>query len=145
MKGTIITAIVACVLSLVVPEVALAQESTKGSAHAGPDTSDKLKPWVRIDDGVRVTRVPRPNEKDPEFAILQLSEAKYDQFQKDPREFVNKYRIFKKQVNSLLKFGEEASPKPPQGADPDQYVIIAHWPTSNALYTTATGGTGPPN
>lgn len=133
MKRTIIgTATVACVLFLLVASVALAQQSTKGQ-DAGPNVSEKKGPWVEVAEGVGVAKVERPKGGQPEFAILHLSDATYGEFQKDRMGFVNKYQIFDNKVNVFPDCA--ASPKQ-QGGDPDWYVMIAHWPSSNARCMT---------
>jgi hypothetical protein len=125
---------VVCILFVLVSTVALAQQSTKGE-DAGSNVSDKKGPWLEVADGVKLARVARLTDAEPEFAILHLSDATYHEFQKDPKAFVNKYRVFDKNVN-VLPGCSMVSPKAQQGGNPDWYVMMPHWPSSNALCVT---------
>ena len=125
-----------CVLFVLVSTVALAQQSAKGG-DAASNVSDKKGPWLDVADGVKVARLARLTDGEPEFAILQLSDATYREFQKDPKTFVNKYQVFNKNVN-VLPGCSMVSPTQ-QGGNPDWYVMIPHWPSSNARCVTLLG------
>jgi hypothetical protein len=140
-RTTIGTATIVCVLFILVSKVTLAQQSTN-SQDAGSNLSDKKGPWLEFADGVRVAKVAKPADGQPEFAILHLNDATYHEFQKDPKAFVNKYQIFDKKVNVLPNCSMVPA-TPQQGGDADWYVMMPHWPASNARCMTLLGGTEP--
>jgi len=60
--------------------------------------------WEKLDEGSEVLRVWKElpqKAKEPEIAILRLSEKKYKELLASPKEFVNKPQVFDKPVNSL--------------------------------------------
>lgn len=128
MKRTIIgTATVACVLLILVASVALSYQSAEGEADSQSGS------WSKLSEGVSVARVARPVAQGPEFAILQLTDDAYGEFQKDPKTFVNKYKVFSKPVNSLPDCIVPSPEKQKQtSGDPAWYVMMPHWPASNA-------------
>jgi hypothetical protein len=136
-RTTIAITTIVCVLFVLVSTVALAQQSAKGE-DAGSNVSDKKGPWLDVADGVKVARVARLTDGQPEFAILHLSDATYREFQKDPKAFVNKYQVFDKKVNDLPGCSM-VSPTAQQGGNPDWYVMIGHWPSSNGRCMTLLG------
>src|SRR5215475_5158464 len=136
-RTTIGITTVVCVLFALVSTVALAQQSATGG-DAGSNVSDKKGPWLEVADGVTVAKVARLSDGEPEFAILHLSDAKYREFQKDPKAFVNKYHVFNKNVN-VLPGCSMISPMAQQSDNADWYVMMPHWPASNARCVTLLG------
>ena len=128
MKRTIIgTATVTCFLLILAASVALSHQSAEGEADSQSGT------WLKLSEGVNVARVARPVAKAPEFAILQLTDDAYREFQKDPKAFVNKYKVFSKPVNELPDcIGPSPEKQKPTSGDPAWYVMMPHWPASNA-------------
>ena len=135
MKRTIIgTATAACVLFSLAASVALAHQSTKGEAGSRSGS------WLKVSDGVRIARVARPVAKGPEFAILQLTDDTYHEFQKDPKAFVNKYQVFSNPVKDLPDCVVPSSEKQKQtSGDLGWYVMMPHWPASNARCVVYSG------
>jgi hypothetical protein len=135
MKRTIIgLATVACVLLILVASVALSYQSAEGEADSRSGS------WLKVSEGVNVARVSRPVAKGPEFAILQLTDDTYREFQKDPKTFVNKYKVFSKPVNNLPDcIGPSPEKQKQTGDDPVWYVMMPHWPESNARCVVYTG------
>jgi hypothetical protein len=128
MKRTIIgPATLACVLLILVASVALSYKSAEGEADSQSGS------WSKISEGINVARVSRPVAKGPEFAILQLTDDTYREFQKDPKAFVNKYKVFSKPVNTLPDcIGPSPEKQKQTSDDPAWYVMMPHWPASNA-------------
>lgn len=128
MKQTIIgPATLACVLLILVASVALSYQSAEGEADSQSGA------WSKLSEGVNVARVARPVAQGPEFAILQLTDDTYGQFQKDPKTFVNKYKVFSKPVNTLPDcIGPSPEKQKQTSGDPVWYVMMPHWPASNA-------------
>jgi hypothetical protein len=128
MKRTIIgMATVACVLLILVASVALSHQNAEGEADSQSGS------WSKLSEGVNVARVARPLAKGPEFAILQLTDDANREFQKDPKAFVNKYKVFSKPVNELPDcIGPSPEKQKQTSGDPQWYVMIPHWPASNA-------------
>lgn len=123
-RTTICTATIACVLFLPVSRVGHAQDVTKDKDAC----SGQWKPLV---DGVCVVRVARPANLEPEFAILRLTDATYRTFQNVRKEFVNKNQVFSKPVIDLPPCIMSPANHQTSG-DPDWYVVMSHWPPSNA-------------
>lgn len=128
MKRTIIgMATVACVLLILVASVALSHQNAEGEADSQSGS------WSKLSEGVNVARVARPVAKGPEFAILQLTDDANREFQKDPKAFVNKYKVFSKPVNELPDcIGPSPEKQKQTSGDPQWYVMMPHWPASNA-------------
>lgn len=130
----------------------LAQENAKAGDEQKPAShkiSSKAKTydWKKIDEGIweaHISRFPHDkNEKEkPEFAILRLSSQRYQEFQKERKEFLIKHKIFEADVKRESGYREP----PPQAQDPDPteyYVMIPHWPGSTYFATTYSGGGEP--
>jgi len=127
MRRTIIgLATVACVLLILVASMALSYQSAEGGADSQSGS------WSKLSEGVNVARVARPVAKGPEFAILQLTDDAYREFQKDHKAFVNKYKVFSKSVNQLPDcIGPSPEKQKQTSDDPQWYVMMPHWPSSN--------------
>jgi hypothetical protein len=121
-------------------------EQNKPPAHE-VRSSEKTYSWTKVADGLWEAHISRfrkdPDEKNkPEFAVLRLSSEKYEDFQKDRKEFLNKHKIFGANVKKQALF----TPPPEQAVDPEPeeyYVIVAHWPGSTAAVTVYAGGSEP--
>jgi hypothetical protein len=126
-----------------------AQEAEQEKKPATHELSEKEKTytWKKVADGIweaHIARFPHDRkEKDkPEFAVLRLSAEKYKEFQKDRKEFLNKYGILKAKVKKQELF----TPPPPQEEDPDPdvyYLVLSHWPGSAVAAVTYSGGGQP--
>ena len=117
----------ACVLLILVASVVLSHQSAEGEADSQSGS------WSKLSEGVNVARVARPLAKGPEFAILQLTDDANREFQKDPKAFVNKYKVFSKPVNELPDcIGPSPEKQKQTSGDPQWYVMMPHWPASNA-------------
>ena len=106
--------------------------------------------WKKLADGIWAVKVPKfPQDKKervkPEFAVLRLGEARYDEFQKDRRGFLNKYKVFSRPVNKQ----EVCSAARPQKEKPEEsgywYLILTHWPSSTAACQAYPGWSEPEN
>jgi len=146
MKKTIeATAVVFCLLFFLLSRPALAQEA---SQHKSGQMGQEEKPeqkmhkakvggWIHLADGLDVVRIKRLEREGPEFAILDLSEEKYEDFKETPKEFVNKYKIFSQPVRELKACcSSETTEKKEKASDKDPYVVVSHWPGSKATYAT---------
>lgn len=129
---------VTCLLLLVMSMAAFAPESAQ----------EKSGIWKKVADGVWAANVPRfPDAAEeavkPEFAVLRLTAARYTEFQKNPKGFLNMYKIFEKDVLKL-----EACPaaKPKTTEEPKvtyYYAVPTHWPGSTAACQAYTGWSEP--
>jgi hypothetical protein len=129
-------AIASCLLFLLVSTRTVAQQSaTKGGAAAVKKTTPVVEgtcnkhDWA-IHHGVCRRKVQKLFDNEPEFAILRLSAEQYKDFQKDPKEFLNKHETFDKPVRKATTFSEAKPETDPPGDA--WYVMVAHWPGSTA-------------
>jgi hypothetical protein len=91
--------------------------------------------WEKLAEGSEVLRVWKelpPKAKEPEIAILRLTEKKHKELLASPKEFVNKPQVFDKPVNSLFV-------QPGGAGDATWFVMIIHTIESNARAVTAAG------
>lgn len=133
-RSTSRRASLACFLLILVASVALAYKSTLD------EEDSRSGSWLKLSEGVNVFRVSRPVAKGPEFAILRLTDDTYREFQKDHKTFVNKYHVFSKLVNNLPDcIGPSPEKQKPTSDDPEWYVMMPHWPESNARCVVYTG------
>jgi hypothetical protein len=125
-----------------------AQEAAQEKKPAPPPMTTKAtKIWEKLANGVWEAKVPRfpydkKEEYKPEFAVIRLSPERYEEFKKDRKEFVNKHKIFDKEVKKQELFSETT----PKKEDPDDsywYLVVAHWPSSTAAITSYPGWTEP--
>jgi hypothetical protein len=128
-----------CLLSLVLSVPLLGQQSAAKPSSSGDSSSSKITAWLEKAPGVKVTTVPRPQDGQPEFAILQLKADAYKEFQKDPKEFLNKLKIFSKPIYKVSTCPRAASKTDPAPDETYYYVVITHWPTSDAAYQVYEG------
>jgi hypothetical protein len=121
-----------------------AQEKKPASA---PAKTKATKIWQRVADGVWEAKIPsfpydKKEEYKPEFAVIRLTPERYEEFKKDRKEFVNKHKIFDKEVKKQDLFSETT----PKKEDPDDsywYLVVVHWPSSTAAITSYPGWTEP--
>jgi hypothetical protein len=122
-----ISALFCCALFLVAGGTTLAQE--KGQKEQKAQTQ-KPPVWVALDKGVDVIRlwdVAKPPTTEPEIAILRLSNDRYAEFQKAPKEFVNRYKVYSKDVRDL----PACAVKEYKMAGGNGWIIAEpHWPDS---------------
>jgi hypothetical protein len=123
-------------LSMLVGTPLAAQESTPKSEEHKAATKKPLPPPWRAARGVDITKVPRINEKEPEFAIVRMRDAEYKKFQENPKDWVNDHHIFKAKVREMKPLGTAKSEKDPPPEETYWYVLMSHWPGSVAVYTT---------
>jgi hypothetical protein len=132
------TNVVSVLLLLVMSMPAFAQDSALEQKSGGI--------WKKIADGVWVAKVPRfsdhEEEVKPEFAVLRLTAARYAEFQKDPKGFLNKYKIFDKDVRDL-EACPAAKPKTEEPKVAYWYTMKAHWPGSSAACQAYPGWSEP--
>ena len=145
-KSEIVCVIWLALLAVSVPVGAQEAAQEKKPAPA-PMTSKTTKIWQRVANGVWEAKVPRfpydkKEEYKPEFAVIRLSPERYEEFKKDRKEFVNKYKIFDKEVKKQDLF-YEAKPKQEDPDDSYWYLVVAHWPSSTAAITSYPGWTEP--
>jgi len=134
-----------CVALLAVSLPVLAQESAQQTS-ASPTTTATAK-WEKVADGIWAVKIPRfPEDKKedvkPEFAVLRLSEARYDEFQKNHVEFLNKHKIFSKAVNKQ-EVCSAAKPQKEKSEVQFWYTMFAHWPNSTAACQAYPGWSEP--
>ena len=127
-----------CLLLLVMSMPAFAQESAQEQKPGGI--------WKNVADGVWAAKVPRfvdqEEEVKPEFAVLRLTAARYAEFQKDPKGFVNKHKIFAKDVRDL-EACPAARPTTEEAKVAYWYVMQSHWPGSSAACQAYPGWSEP--
>ena len=121
-------------------------EQNKPTAHA-LRSKEKTYDWTKVADGLWEAHISHfkkdaAEKNKPEFAVLRLSSEKYEDFQKNRKEFLNKHQIF----GAKVKKQELFTPPPEQAVDPEPgqyYVVVAHWPGSTAAVTVYAGGSEP--
>jgi len=144
-KSEIVSVICLSLLAMSVPVGA--QEAAQEKKPAPVTTSVSHGIWKKVADGVWKAKVPRfPDDKKeefkPEFAVLRLTTARYEEFKKDRKEFLNKYKIFEKDVKKQELF-YEATPKKEDPEGSYWYSTVLHWPNSTAAITAYPGWTDP--
>jgi len=120
------------ILALAAGIPVLAQESAPQQESATP--KDTSGPWKKVADGIwkaNISAFPGAKEPGPEFAVLRLSAERYDQFKKEPTNFLNNPQTFHAKVKQVVFF-EEAAPKTRATGDDFWYVVTSHWPPSSA-------------
>jgi hypothetical protein len=122
--------------SLLISMPVLAQESTSKSDKQEMTAKKRIPPPWKMKDGLRIAKLPRLNEKEPEFAIVRLNDAEYKKFQENPKDWVNVHHIFKFNVREMKSYGTAKPEKDPPPDETYWYVVISHWPGSRAVYTT---------
>jgi hypothetical protein len=124
-----ISALSCCALVLVVGGTTLAQMKDQ---KVEMTQSQRPPVWVALSKGVEVIRLwdmAKPPTTEPEIAILRLSNDKYAEYRKAPKEFVNKYKVYSKDVRDLPA-PVELEHKMPGGSG---WIIAGdHWPDSGA-------------
>ena len=112
------------------------EKSTPKTCYA-MGTKEKGSIWAKCADGVWEAHIPRfvdeeEGKEKPEFAAVRLTAARYAEFQKGTKDFLNDNKIFSKNVNRL----ESCPATKPKEDDPQNaywYLMVAHWPGSTAL------------
>ena len=145
-KSEIVSVIWLLLLAVSMPVGAQEAAQEKKPAPV-PMTTKATKIWEKLANGVWEAKVPRfpydkKEEYKPEFAVIRLSPERYEEFKKDRKEFVNKYKIFDKEVKKQDLF-YEAKPKQEDPDDSYWYLVVAHWPSSTAAITSYPGWTEP--
>lgn len=139
---------VICLALLAVSLAVRAQEAAQEKKPAPPPMTTKTtKIWEKVADGVWEAKVPRfpydkKEEYKQEFAVIRLTPERYEEFKKDRKEFVNKHKVFDKEVKKQDLFYETT----PKKEDPDNsyyYLVVVHWPSSTAAITSYPGWTEP--
>jgi hypothetical protein len=145
-KSEIVSVIWLALLAVSVPMGAQEAAQEKKPAPA-PMTTKATKIWEKLANGVSEAKVPRfpydkKEEYKPEFAVIRLSPERYEEFKKDRKEFVNKHKIFDKEVKKQDLF-YEATPKQEDPEDSYWYLVVVHWPSSTAAISSYPGWTEP--
>jgi hypothetical protein len=104
--------------------------------------------WKKVADGIWAVKVPKfPVDKKervkPEFAVLRLSETRYDEFQRQRVDFLNKYKIFSRPVNKQEACSAAKPQKEKTEAAVYWYLIVTHWPSSTAACQAYAGWSEP--
>ena len=103
MRQLRLIALLLCVLGVLTitgsAQEAAGKATSKPKAAADKAPAAKKKPparWVKLEDGVEVLKLFESDlgPRWPEIAILRLSEAKHNDFEKDPKDFLNSRHIF---------------------------------------------------
>ena len=126
---------VAVLMSLAVSVPVSAQEAAKNETdQSSVKKSSKPRSWTERGKGIRVTYISsfKP-DSEPEFAILRLAAAEYKEFQENPKDWVNDHHIFKAQVRHLESCSATKPQKDPPGDEPFWYIMLPHYPSSNAM------------
>ena len=123
---------VSCLVLVLASGLGFAQKVVKKSAAGQPPAFQ----WTKLADGVQVLRVQNATGfKWPEIRVLQLSEAEYDKFEANPKDYVNEpnRKIFPNDVNEVF-IGHMPRPakSKPKGED-DMTVVILHDPGSRCF------------
>lgn len=125
-------------LALVLNIPALAQEAAATQKPAASKTSSRYNygPWKKVAEGIWKANISRfPNAsgqpKNPEFAVVRLSSARYDEFQQNRKGFLNDHKIFSKDVNKQDSCSA-ANPQTQPKGDAYYYILVPHWPGSSA-------------
>ena len=99
-----------------------------------------------VADGVWEAYIPTFDDKDeevkPEFAVIRLTAAKYQEFEQGGKAFLNDNKVFSKKINQL----EPCPSLTPQAQPPKvtyYYLVVPHWPGSTAFCTAYTGWSPP--
>ena len=145
-KSEIVSVIWLALLAVSMPVGAQEAAQEKKPASA-PMTTKATRIWKKVADGVWKAQIPRfPDDKKeeykPEFAVIRLTPERYEVFKKDRKEFVNKHKIFGKEVKKQDLF-YEATPKKEDPDDSYWYLVIVHWPSSTAAISSYPGWTEP--
>lgn len=143
------TAILAAIcLALLVARLPVFAQDAQPAAAPTTAATTQAGAWGEVADGIWAVKVPRfPEDKKekvkPEFAVLRLSEARYDEFQKEHVGFLNKYKIFSRPVNKQ-EVGSAAKPQKEKAEEAAYwYLICAHWPTSTVACQAYPGWSEP--
>ncbi|MBZ5680544.1 MAG: hypothetical protein LAO24_10595 [Acidobacteriia bacterium] len=89
--------------------------------------------WEPLADGFEVLRfwkVVPPQKEEPQIAVLRLSGQKYGELQKAPKDFINRFKVFDKQVSSMEL---QAEPVAAGMAIAPQLVVVIHRPSCAAF------------
>lgn len=100
-------------------------------------TKEKGGVWAKCADGVWEAHIPRFVDEEegkdkPEFAAVRLTAARYAEFQKGFKGFLNHHNIFLHDVK-VLKSCPAAKPNKEEPQTAYWYLMVAHWPGSTAL------------
>lgn len=132
MKRTeIVRALVSCLLFWQLSGPILAQEATQKQPPAK---------WAHAVEGVDVLRLWGTDlgPDMPQIAILRLSEGMYGEFQKAPKDFLEKHEIFPVKLQTV-DHHRVRTPKKKSGParDPLQVVVCTHNKYSNSVCASA--------
>jgi hypothetical protein len=139
---------VTCLALLGLSLLVIAQESAQQDKAAPSTTTEKSKHtiWKPVADGIWKAYIPRFSDKEepskPEFAVLRLTSSTFAEFQKDHERFLNKNKIFHKDVNKVVQYSE-AKPKKEDPPESYYYVMLAHWPGSSVAAVVYQGWSEP--
>ncbi len=121
------TVLVSCALSLLASGPTFAQQmATQKKPPQRPPG------WKTLAEGVEVIRlwklVPR-QDREPEIAILRLSEERHAELEKAPSEFINKYEIFPKPVDKLEVCPRQIRERIARNGEDTRWIVaLPHWP-----------------
>lgn len=137
---------------LTITTTTLAQESAQKqkpapATSAAQGTKAKHSIWTEKAEGIWEAMIPRfvgDDEGDikPEFAVVRLTAAKYAEFQKEPKEFLNENKVFVHKVK-VLDSCTAAKPKTEEAKTEYWYLVVAHWPGSTAACRAYAGWSEP--
>jgi len=140
---------VACLALLAVGLPAGAQSAQEMKpAPASAAKPERRGIWVKVEDGIWKASIPRFSDKEeevkPEFAVVRLAAAKYEELQKDPKKFLNEHKIFDKDIKQL-DVCLAAQPKEDGPKISYWYISMQHWPGSSARCQAFPGWGEPKN
>ena len=79
--------------SLLISMSILAQEGTPKSDQYKMTAKKRIPPPWKMTDGLEIAKLPRVSDKEPEFAIVRLSDIEYKKFRESPKDWVNGHHI----------------------------------------------------
>jgi hypothetical protein len=136
-----------CFSVLVLTVTSLAQQAAGKEGSSYESSSAKTHPWIEGPPGVMFVVVPQPEKNEPEFVILQLKPDAYKEFLKDKEKFLNRlqehFKIVSKPIRKLSTCPLPESKDDPPPDKTYHYVVITHWPTSDAAYQVYEGWEAP--
>ena len=114
----------------------------KAPATAGKQKAKPAKPpakWEQLEPGVKVLKLyaSEMGPDWPQIAMVQLNQAKHDEFEKDPLGFVNGHHIFPQNTRSVKPSGGPGMKKDQKkGGMADPWLMVfSHDITCDTLFS----------
>ena len=94
--------------------------------YAARETSRQfVSEWTTLATGVEVSNLRPATRIEPEIATLRLSANKYTELKQNPRDFLTKYEVFERPLNSASLLMEQED-KHLNGSKGIWYVMAGH-------------------